>query len=130
MLIGRLCLQNGANKMAKSIMQTGKYCYLCSRTTGIEEHHIYFGSLRMISEKHGFKVWLCADHHRGNNGPHQRRVIDLLLKKLCQRKFEETHSREEFMKIIGRNYLDDRKDYYELRCTDECVLELAVTQPT
>lgn len=107
MLIGRLCLQNGANKMAKSIMQTGKYCYLCSRTTGIEEHHIYFGSLRRISEKHGFKVWLCADHHRGNNGPHQRRVIDLLLKRVCQRKFEETHSREDFMKIIGRNYLDD-----------------------
>ena len=44
---------------------------------------------------------------KGKNGPHQDRQTDLLLKRECQRKFEETHSREEFMKIIGRNYLDD-----------------------
>lgn len=92
--------------MAKSIMQTEKYCYLCTSTTGIEEHHIYFGSLRRISEKHGFKCFLCADHHRGNISPHQRRDVDLLLKRICQSRFEKTHSREEFMQIIGRNYLD------------------------
>jgi hypothetical protein len=28
------------------------------------------------------------------------------------------------------NTIENKKDYYELRCTDECVLELAVTQPT
>lgn len=93
--------------MAKSIIQKEKRCFIhnCG-ATNIEDHHIFFGPLRKISEKHGFKVWLCADHHRDNNSPHQRRDIDLLLKRECQRKFEETHSREEFMKIIGRNYLD------------------------
>jgi hypothetical protein len=30
----------------------------------------------------------------------------LMLKRHCQMKFEETHSREEFMSLIGRNYLD------------------------
>lgn len=30
---------------------------------------------------------------------------DQRLKRACQRRFEETHSREEFMIIIGRNYL-------------------------
>lgn len=94
--------------MAKSILQTEKRCFIhnCNRTD-IEEHHIFFGPLRKISEKYGLKCWLCAEHHRGNNSPHQRRDIDLLLKRVCQRKFEETHSREEFMQIIGRNYLDD-----------------------
>lgn len=53
------------------------------------------------------KVWLTPEYHRGKNGPHQDRQTDLLLKRVCQRKFEETHSREEFMEIIGRNYLDD-----------------------
>ena len=43
---------------------------------------------------------------RGRTVSHQDRQTDLLLKRECQRKFEETHSREEFMKIIGRNYLD------------------------
>lgn len=40
-------------------------------------------------------------------GVHGRdgRELDLRLKRECQAKFEETHSREEFMKIFGRNYL-------------------------
>ena len=73
----------------------------------LEEHHCFFGSLRKISERYGCKVWLTPEYHKGKNGPHQDRQTDLLLKRECQRKFEETHSREEFMKIIGRNYLDD-----------------------
>lgn len=92
--------------MAKSIMQKEKYCYLCGAQLAIEEHHIYFGPLRKTSESYGFKVYLCNNHHRGNDSPHQERKIDLLLKRICQRRFEETHSREEFMQIIGRNYLD------------------------
>ena len=94
--------------MAKSIMQTEKYCYLSgSQNLTLEEHHCFFGPLRKISERYGFKVWLTPEYHKGKNGPHQDRQTDVLLKRECQRKFEETHSREEFMKIIGRNYLDD-----------------------
>jgi hypothetical protein len=32
-------------------------------------------------------------------------VVDLLLKRLCQAVYEIDHSREEFMELIGRNYL-------------------------
>lgn len=42
-----------------------------------------------------------------NEGVHFNRELDLKLKRECQEKFEETHSREEFMKIIGKNYLED-----------------------
>ena len=38
---------------------------------------------------------------------HFNKDVDLEVKQECQRKFEETHSREEFMEIIGRNYLDE-----------------------
>ena len=39
------------------------------------------------------------------------------LKQICQRKFEETHSREEFMAIIGRNYLiEEETDAQRQNC--------------
>ena len=90
-----------------------KRCYLTGETRGLEKHHIYFGAgLRQISDKHGFWVWLTAEKHRGTKGVHGRdgHEIDLRLKRACQRRFEETHSSEEFMAIIGRNYLPDEAE--------------------
>ena len=43
-------------------------------------------------------------------GVHFNKKLDLKLKQDCQRKFEETHSREEFLEIIGRNYLGDENE--------------------
>ena len=44
--------------MAKSIMQTGKYCYNCGIETGLHLHHIYYGTgKRKISDK---TVYLLA----------------------------------------------------------------------
>ena len=71
--------------------------------------HIFFGHAnRKISEEQGFWVYLApwlhnasADGVHGKNG----RELDLLLKRHAQAKFEETHTREEFMALIGKNYL-------------------------
>lgn len=95
--------------MAKSIIQTDKTCFICDATTNLEEHHIYFGTAnRKISEKHGFTVWLCNEHHTGSNiSAHRNREVDLALKRVCQTVYELDHSREEFMRLIGRNYLED-----------------------
>ena len=82
-----------------------KRCYICHTTQGLELHHIYPGKNRKASDKHGFTVWLCAEHHRGKNSPHLNRSIDLALKQICQTEFERAHSRQEFIKIIGSNYL-------------------------
>lgn len=92
--------------MAKSIMQTGKYCYNCGIETGLHLHHIYYGTgKRKISDKNGFTCWLCWRCH---NAVHDgSSALGTLLKVECQMVFELEHSREEFMKIIGRNYLDD-----------------------
>lgn len=89
-----------------SIMQSEKKCYITGRTTGLHRHHIYGGANRQVSEKNGFWVYLVAElHNMSDSGVHFNRALDLALKAECQRKFEETHTREEFMRLIGKNYL-------------------------
>lgn len=91
----------------KSVIQDKKECYICTATKGLHDHHVFHGTAnRKKSEKHGMKVWLCQHHHTGGkHAVHNSRITDLYLKKIAQRKFEETHSREEFMKEFGKNYL-------------------------
>lgn len=94
--------------MAASIMQTEKECYITGSTYNLHRHHIYAGSRRKISEEQGFWVYLTgALHNQSNEGVHGKdgHALDLKLKQDCQRKFEENHSREEFIELIGRNYL-------------------------
>ena len=92
-----------------SILQTEKVCYITGQTNNLHKHHIFFGNpWRKISEDNGFWVYLIGElHNQSNEGVHGKngRELDLLLKRHCQRKFEETHSREDFLKLIGRNYL-------------------------
>lgn len=67
---------------------------------------VYYGTAnRRVSEANGFIVPLCRDHHTGNDGVHFNKRMDLFLKRKCQEEFEKTHTREDFLKLIGRNYL-------------------------
>ena len=94
----------------QSILQKDKRCYLSGATDGLDKHHIYGAANRKISESNGFWVWLRHDRHIAESPwatPHNCREVDLMLKKECQKKFEESHTREEFMALIGRNYLED-----------------------
>lgn len=84
-------------------------CYICGNPE-TEVHHIYFGRKnRQISEENGFTVKLCYLHHRGTYGVHGKggHQLDRFFKRLCQIKFEKSHTREQFISLIGRNYLDD-----------------------
>ena len=92
--------------MAKSIMQDEKKCYVTGDTEGLHLHHIYGGSNRKISDKNGFTVYLRGDwHNLSDYGVHFNKELDLHLKQECQRKYEETHTRKEFMMLIGKNYI-------------------------
>lgn len=93
--------------MAKSIMQRNKECYLTGETWRLHKHHIFFGSgKRKTSEQNGFWCYLTPElHNMSNNGVHFNRELDLQLKQECQKRYEETHTREDFMDLIGRNYL-------------------------
>ena len=93
----------------KSILQTEKECYITGYTHNLHKHHIFFGNPnRKISEDNGFWVYLTgALHNQSNDGVHGKNghELDLKLKQECQMKYEETHTREEFMKLIGKSYL-------------------------
>lgn len=91
----------------KSILQDNKECYVTGVTRYLHKHHIYGGANRSISEKNGFYVYLTPHwHNMSDKGVHFNKELDLRLKMECQRKYEETHTRAEFMALIGRNYLD------------------------
>ena len=87
-------------------------CYLCRESGNyqyhkvLHEHHIFGGPNRPISEAEGLKVYLCVRHHVGRDAVHNNHEKMRLLQRDGQRAFERTHTREEFMRLFGRNYLD------------------------
>ncbi len=86
-----------------------KKCCICGSEIGVETHHVYHGTAnRKVSEQNNFKVDLCYEHHRGTNGVHGKNgaKLSLQLKKMMQAEYEKDHSREEFIALIGRNYLE------------------------
>lgn len=94
--------------MSKSILQTKKECFICHSRGWLHCHHIFFGTaLRPISDKQGFTCWLCYEHHLGDYGVHGKngRETDLFLKRECQKQFEKSGSRADFLNLIGRNFL-------------------------
>lgn len=66
-------------------------CFVCGRVGYTEEHHIFEGSNRAASEKHGLKVDICLDHHRGYNGVHTTRGKEIMdwLHEIGQQAYEE-----------------------------------------
>lgn len=69
-------------------------------------HHVFGGPNRKISDREGFTVPLCNRcHNMSDSGVHFNREADLRLKRWAQRVYEKSHSREEFIRLIGRSYL-------------------------
>lgn len=93
--------------MSKSIMQEDRRCLICGTPYGLHRHHVFHGTAnRKQSEKYGCWVWLCSRHHNGSaNSVHLNAQMDQRLKMTVQAKFEETHTREEFMQIFGKSWL-------------------------
>lgn len=72
--------------------------------------HIYAGGRRKISEDNGFWVYLTGRlHNQSNEGVHGKNghLLDMKLKQDCQRKYEESHTREEWMALMKKNYLEE-----------------------
>ena len=88
------------DNMAECILP---YC----KRTDVHWHHVFFGTAnRTLSDQYGLIVPLCLEHHEGLTGVHRCRAVDIKVKQMGQRAFEEKiGSREDFMKIFGRNYL-------------------------
>ena len=102
-------------KHKKSIMQpTGdRRCYLCMLLDEdfackpyLEEQHVLLGKTHAFEEEEVLKVNLCLDHNI--NGPaavHNNEKNARILMERAQEVYERTHTREEWMKNAGKNYL-------------------------
>lgn len=82
-------------------------CYLCGKYGQTDEHHIFGGPNRMLSEQYGLKVDLCLECHRfGKHAVHKDHAVMDELHRQGQEAFEsQVGSRKEFIKIFGRNYI-------------------------
>ena len=90
-----------------SIMQTEKRCYCTGSVVRLVKHHVIPGTAnRKKADKYGLWVWLNADFHNWIHSSAPGASDKLKeLRKAGQKAFEETHSREEWMRIFHRNYL-------------------------
>jgi len=89
-----------------SILNNLDNCFFCGKSAECI-HEVYFGSAnRRISIENGFCVGLChKEHNLSSNSVHRDRKMDLKLKELYQKEYEKTHTRENFIKLIGKSYL-------------------------
>lgn len=102
-------IKKKSNKLAKkekgrfSILTNNlEQCYLCHKKKQ-DIHEIYKGCNRQTSMKYGFCIPICRNCHSRTEIDSQ---LDIQLKKKCQKEYEKEHTREQFIQIIGQNYLD------------------------
>ena len=102
-------------KHPKSIMDRDVkgQCFICGKTGYTERHHIYGNANRKYSEQYGLTVYLCPECHRTSEiSAHRNREVRITLQRIGQRTFEKKcGSREEFVKLFGKNYLEDENEH-------------------
>ena len=92
--------------MSKSIMQTGRYCYMCGfQNVPLERHHVMNGNPnRAKAERFGLWVYLCPECHRKVHAHFSYREH---LKADGQRKAMKAYNWtiDDFRRKFGKNYL-------------------------
>lgn len=96
----------------KSIVQPDRMkCFLCGRNAhadywGLDEHHVYGGPNRKLSEEYGLKVYLChSTCHL--YGAHKSAELSRQLKAEVQQIAMEHYgwTVDDFRRIFGKSYL-------------------------
>ena len=99
--------KKGNSRKAKNNPKPTVYdrCIVCGKPYA-ELHEVFHGPNRQNSIRYGMQVRLCEEHHRtGKDAVHNNKAFDRQLKEHYQAIFEKKYSREEFVRIFGRNYL-------------------------
>ena len=78
-----------------------KHCILCGNKKD-HIHEVFPGAFRQRSIKEHMVLPLCSSHHRQI---HNDTELSLYWKRSCQKLFEKSRTRDEFIKIFGRSYL-------------------------
>ena len=83
--------------------------YSTERINGYHRHEVFFGSSnRQLSIKYGLIVFLPPElHNMSNKGVHFDHNFDLQLKQIGQATAMKYYgwSKEEFIKVFGRNFI-------------------------
>lgn len=77
-------------------------CCNCGSKTGIEKNEVFEGSYRQTSIKYGMVCPFCKTCH---NQFHNDIMFNLFYKVMFEKKFLRTHSKEEFIKTFGQDYI-------------------------
>ena len=86
-------------------------CFICQKHGPTERHHIFSGPYRKKSEAHGFVVDLCHwCHNEPPKGVHFNKAERDRLKRIAQRKYEHTYTREQFIAEFGKNYIMEEEE--------------------
>lgn len=109
----------------KKLLQNGysdkphRYCHYCG-TSHAERHEVYGGPNRQTSISHGFQVDLCRDCHdeiekniseraQARNHYWQQHFQELYETRLSELGLQRNQARMLWMKLIGRNYLEQEE---------------------
>ena len=80
-------------------------CFICGSDYSLQTHHIMNGHYKKASEKHGLLIKVCPNCHTMAPGAiHRDSKLLRKLKQIGQEHFEQSYSREEFIKEFGKNY--------------------------
>ncbi|MCI8362240.1 MAG: hypothetical protein HFJ41_03775 [Clostridia bacterium] len=98
-------IKQKSSKLAKLERQRDKnltkegICEYCGNySKRLDPHEVFGGSNRQRSIKHKFVKLICPKCHSNERIVNQLRID-------TQKQYEKTHTREEFIKIIGKSYL-------------------------
>mgnify|MGYP001625128624 CR=1 FL=1 len=78
-----------------------EHCIIC-KTKKDHLHEVFPGAYRQRSMKEHMILPLCTYHH---TQIHKDIELSLYWKRSCQKEFEKSHTRDEFIKIFGKSYL-------------------------
>ena len=90
--------------MESKFTQDMTHCFVCGRPYP-QIHHMMNGANKKKSGKYGLILPLCINHHTGAEGVHTKPEKMLACKQMAQLKFEEEHTREEWLAEFGKSYL-------------------------
>jgi hypothetical protein len=97
----------GKNGYAPSILTTESgRCYICKKYGDTARHEIYGAANRQISKRAGLWIYVCPRCHDVIHLKPDDGLMDRTMKKIGQSKYLESHTREEWLKMIGRFYDD------------------------
>lgn len=95
-------------KKRYSILQNKKNCYFCGKPAECI-HEVFYGTAnRKLSIEDGCCVYLCNQHHNmSNNSVHFNKNMDLQLKIVMQKQWQEYYNKtkEDFIARYGKSVL-------------------------